>query len=64
MKLDPMTQRGTREELVAMLREQSEGWYWLAKDTLSEASTIGADTLESGASEVQVGHTVYSVTDG
>ncbi|MFE1763075.1 hypothetical protein ACFW81_02465 [Streptomyces angustmyceticus] len=64
MALDPMRKSGSREELVADLRDSAEGWHHFGKDELSKASSTGATELESGAGSVQVGHTIYEVDEG
>ncbi|WP_458085739.1 hypothetical protein [Streptomyces malaysiensis] len=63
MPLDPMHKRGTRDELIADLRDSAEGWHHLCKDALSAAAADAADGLEAGSFSVKVGHTIYTVTD-
>jgi hypothetical protein len=59
----PMQETGTRAELTERLREMSEGWHHLCKDTLSQEAAHGATALESGHGSVKVGHTTYTVSD-
>jgi len=54
---------GTREQLIAELRERAVGWYCLCKDSLAEASARAADKLEEGADTVSVGHTLFRVIE-
>lgn len=55
---------GSRDELAKQLRDMSEGWKHLGKDSKSEAAKSGAETLASSdATSVQVGQTTYIVTD-
>lgn len=61
--MELMHTEGTRAELVAQLREMSEGWSHLCKESLSIAAADAANGLEAGSFSVKVGHTTYSVTD-
>lgn len=58
-----MHKSGTRDELVAELREMSEGWWHLCKDELSASAADAANGLESGSCSVKVGHTIYTVNE-
>lgn len=55
--------RGTRPELVAELERLAEGWWHLGNNRMQHASELGAHQLGLGAPSVQVGHTVYEVTE-
>lgn len=59
-----MNQTGSRAALVAELRDRAEGWHHLCKDALRDASSAAAADLEAGhVDEVQVGHTLFRVTE-
>jgi len=58
-----MRTTGTLAELVEALRELAEGWSHLARDDRAEAALAGAEQLLAGDCSVQVGHTLYVVTD-
>lgn len=56
-----LLETGTRPELVARLRELSEGWWHLGKDRFCLESLAAAEQIGAGESEVTVGHTTFRV---
>lgn len=56
-----MRKNGTREELVAALREDVGYWGFIGNDKNLTAAVDGAKALEAGSCSVKVGHTIYSV---
>ena len=56
-------QSGTRDEVLAELRDSAEGWPRMGRDDLGEAAKQAAVAIAAGETSVSVGHIVYTVTD-
>jgi hypothetical protein len=56
-------QSGTRDEVLAELRDSAEGWPRMGRDDLGADALQAVDAITGGATEVRVGHIVYTVTD-
>jgi hypothetical protein len=54
---------GTRIELLAELRRLAEGWEHLGKPLKVAEALTGITALTSGADTVDVGHSLYKVTE-
>ena len=54
---------GTRDELVAELKNDVGYWGFIGNDDNLTAAVDGAKALEAGSFSVKVGHTIYSVSD-
>lgn len=66
MKLSPRDQmvEGTRDELIAEMERQVEGWAHYGNWRLADQAGEAVEDLRSGMKSVRVGMTVYDVTDG
>lgn len=52
---------GTREDVLAELRDSAEGWQRFGRDDLSAQARTAHEAIANGAVAAQVGHIVYQV---
>lgn len=54
---------GTRDELIADLKERADHWHHMASDKKRDRALEAAQGLSDGSFSVRVGNRIYSVTD-
>lgn len=56
--------RGSRQEIIALLEDATEGWIHFGKPELSSQAREAIKSFEQGSFSVRVGHTIYEISDG